>query len=196
MGDVSFKCDCGQVTGTVREVSPQNVCHLVCYCKDCRAFARHLGRVGELEQGGGSPLVQVTPSKIEIHTGSQNIACLRLSPKGLLRWYAACCKTPLANTVATSKIPLAGMWRANFANQDDFGPVTTLAHTKMALPGGPKRDKGTLGMLGGLLSKAISGLVNGDLRETPFFTREGAPVIEPEVISRESRGAAYKENTS
>lgn len=114
MRDVTFSCDFGSVKGVAHEVSPKSVCHLVCYCKDCRAFARHLGQMEVLEPGGGSPLVQVMPARVEITEGQAHISCLKLAPRGLYRWYAACCNTPIANTVSTPKLPLAGLWRANF----------------------------------------------------------------------------------
>lgn len=196
MPDVPFACDCGAMTGVLRDAVPHNVCHLVCYCKDCRAFARHLGQESKLEAGGGSALVQVMPAQIEITSGQEHLACLKLSPRGLLRWYASCCNTPVANTVSSSRVPLAGTWRANYATVEPFGPVTTLGFTKMALPGGPKRDKGAFGMLSGLAKRFYSGLLNGNLRQSPFFDADGAPVVEPVVLDKEARVAAYKETGS
>lgn len=191
--DVDFSCDCGNLRGVLHDAVPQNGCHLICYCKDCRAFARHLGRMDALEPGGGSPLVQVVPSRIEFISGSENIACLRLSPKGLHRWYASCCNTPIANTVGSPKIPLAGLWRPNFQSIEAFGPVVTLGFTKMALPGGPRKDKGLYRMLGGLLKRSLAAYLAGNARQSPFFSSDGSPVVTPRVIAEEDRKAAYAE---
>ncbi|MEM9575911.1 MAG: DUF6151 family protein [Pseudomonadota bacterium] len=193
MGDVNFSCDCGRLKGVLHDVAPQNGCHLICYCKDCRAFARHLGQLDALEPGGGSALVQVLPSKLEITEGRENLACLRLSAKGLIRWYASCCKTPIANTVGTSKVPLAGMWRPNFESIEAFGPVKTYGFTKMALPGGKRKDKGLFSMLGGLLKRTVASYLSGTIRQTPFFAKDGAPVAVSYVLSAEERAAAFRE---
>lgn len=193
MTDVSFSCACGTLKGVLHEAAPENGCHLLCFCKDCRAFARHMGQMDALEPGGGSPLVQVLPARIEITQGADRIACLRLSPKGLHRWYAACCNTPIANTVGSSRMPLAGMWRPLFGEIEAFGPVTTLGFTKAALPGGPRKDKGLGKMFGGLLKRALAAYLNGTARQSPFFDRAGAPVVTPELISKEARAAAYRE---
>lgn len=193
---VPFACNCGALKGVVHDVSPATGCHLICYCKDCRAFARHMGQLDALEPGGGSPLVQVLPAKIEITEGAQNIACMRMSSKGLHRWYAACCKTPLANTVGTPKMPLAGMWRPLFAQTDPFGPVVTLGFTKMALreDGSPRKDKGLARMMGSLMKRSLSAYMSGTARQSPFFTMDdGAPIVQPHVATAAEREAAYSE---
>lgn len=193
MANVDFSCNCGALKGVLHQVAPDTGCHLICYCKDCRAFARHMGQASQLERGGGTPLVQVLPARIEITQGQEQIACQKMSPKGLHRWYASCCNTPLANTVATPKIPLAGMWRPNFASVDAFGPVVTHGFTKMALAGGPRKDKGLYRMLGGLLKRTLAGYMAGDVRKNPFFGADGAPIVEPHVIDAADRKTAYAE---
>ncbi|MCV3272605.1 DUF6151 family protein [Roseobacter sinensis] len=193
MADVAFSCSCGKLKGVLHEASPATACHLTCYCKDCRAFARHMGQLDKLLPGGGSPIVQILPARVEIIEGAEQIACLRLSPKGLHRWYARCCNTPLANTPGSSKIPFAGMWRPLFESHAEFGPVVSLGFTKMALPGGPRRDKGLMRMLGSLIARSVAAYLNGTARQSPFFDDTGAPVAVPEVISKEARAAAYRE---
>ncbi|KMK66475.1 DUF6151 family protein [Puniceibacterium sp. IMCC21224] len=191
--DLGFACRCGALSGTLHDVAPQNVCHLVCYCRDCRAFARHMGRSDELEPGGGTPLVQVLPARITITRGAEHVACLRLSNKGLHRWYAGCCGTPVANTVGSSRMPLAGMWRPLFGATDRFGPVVTHGFTKMAVPGAgvPRRDKGLLRMLGGLAQRSLAAYMAGTARQSPFFDAAGRPVAVPQVLTAEARAAAY-----
>ncbi|SNR28006.1 DUF6151 family protein [Puniceibacterium sediminis] len=191
--DLDFSCACGALRGVLHHAVPGEVCHLICYCRDCRAFAHHMGVADQLEPGGGSPLIQVLPARIEITAGAEHIACKRLTEKGLHRWYADCCGTPLANTVGTSKVPLAGMWRPLFADVGPLGPVGTYGFTKMALPGtaAPKKDKGLAAMLGGLLRRSAAAYLAGTARQSPFFDAEGRPVAEPKVLSTEERAAAY-----
>lgn len=154
-----------------------------------------MNQLSALEPGGGSPLIQVLPSNIEITTGHEYIACLRLSPKGLHRWFAECCHTPIANTIGTPKMPLAGMWRPLFEDTTAFGPVVTHGFTKMAQPApdAPRKDKGLARMLGGLIKRSLSAYLSGTARQSPFFGPDGSPVSEPKVISPQERQAAYLE---
>jgi hypothetical protein len=65
--------------------------------------ARHsrvyLGRIDLLDANGGSDIVQVAPGSITLVEGTDKIVSLRVTPKGLCRFYAMCCNTPLGNTV-------------------------------------------------------------------------------------------------
>lgn len=191
--DLEFSCACGDLRGVLHHAIPREVCHLICYCNDCRAFTRHMGVADQLEPGGGSPLIQVLPARIEITAGAEHIACLRLTKKGLHRWYAACCGTPLANTVGTSRVPLAGMWRPLFADAAPLGPVGTYGFTKMALPAAdaPRKDKGLVAMLGGLLRRSVAAYLSGTARQSPFFDIQGQPVATPKILSAQERTAAY-----
>lgn len=191
--DVAFFCFCGALKGVLHEVSPGSFCHLVCYCRDCRAFARHMGQMEALEPGGGTALIQVLPARIEITQGADRIACLRLSPKGLHRWYADCCNTPLANTAGSSRVPFAGLWRSLFGGAERFGPVKARGFTKAALPGGPRKDKGLVGMLGVLLGRSVAAYLQGRARASPFFDAAGAPVAVPKRLSKAQSAAAYRD---
>lgn len=186
-----ISCSCGALGGGVKADS--GGCHLVCFCADCRAAAFHLGVGDQLVPGGGSPLYQVLPAAISLTRGQDHLACLRLSPKGLLRWYAACCNTPFANTVGSSRVPLAGMWRGLFADPAALGPVVAFGFTKAALPGqgAPARDKGLVRMLGGALGRGIRAYAAGTARHSPFFGDDGVPVVQPQVISPAARKSAY-----
>jgi len=80
------------VSSPIRAI--QNRC--VCYCRDCQAFAHFLGKVDAiLDERGGSEIIQVLPRNLTFTQGIELLACMRLTEKGLLRWYAACCNTPI-----------------------------------------------------------------------------------------------------
>ena len=160
--DLPFACRCGALTGTLHDAAPHTVGHLVCYCRDCRAFVRHLGQADQLEPGGGVPLIQTVPARIDIATGAEHIACKKLTDKGLLRWYAACCDTPLANTPKTAKLPFAGMWRGLFPDTAAFGPVAALGFTKSALPD-PES-----GRAGGMASRTRTSVAGQDAATNPL----------------------------
>jgi hypothetical protein len=108
MKEAELCCRCGEVHGRVTNASPEAVNRVVCYCDDCQAFLHHLGRADLLDAHGGTDLVQVAPASLSFDRGSERIAGLRLTPKGLYRWYASCCKTPLGNTLGPA-IPFVGI---------------------------------------------------------------------------------------
>ena len=107
--DLELGCCCGQIHGQVKGVSAQTVNRAICYCDDCQAFAHYLGRTDLLDEHGGSDLVQVAPASLSYARGAELIVGVRLGPKGMHRWYASCCKTPLGNTMPTPALPFIGL---------------------------------------------------------------------------------------
>jgi hypothetical protein len=107
-------CRCGEVQGRVVNAYPATVNRVICYCDDCQAFLHHLGRSELLDSHGGSDIVQVAPATVSYHLGTERIACLRLTKKGLYRFYSTCCKTPLGNMVGTG-VPFIGILANTFA---------------------------------------------------------------------------------
>ena len=105
---VELRCRCGEVRARVTDASPRTVNRIVCYCDDCQAFAHRLGRADLLNAQGGSDIVQLAPATLTFLQGQHRIAGLRLTPKGLFRWYASCCNTPVGNTL-TPAIPFVGI---------------------------------------------------------------------------------------
>ena len=103
-----LRCRCGAVEGTVSNASPKTTNRIICYCDDCQAFVHHLGRADLLDEQGGTDIIQVAPSALTFGKGHERIAGLRLTPKGLYRWYASCCNTPIGNTSAPG-LPFVGI---------------------------------------------------------------------------------------
>src|SRR5271165_2181914 len=103
-----LKCRCGTLKGSVGQSARVNRC--ICYCRDCQAFAHFLGRADEtLDAQGGTDIVQTLPATIAFTQGVDALACMRLTENGLLRWYSACCSTPIGNTLANYKISFIGL---------------------------------------------------------------------------------------
>jgi uncharacterized protein DUF6151 len=106
--ELPLRCRCGHVRGVASGVSPSDGFRFVCYCKDCQAFARFLGRPDVLDAAGGTDIFQLPPGRVKLTAGADALTCVRLSDRGVLRWYAECCRTPIANT-AGPRFPIIGM---------------------------------------------------------------------------------------
>lgn len=95
--------------GVALNVRPSSGNRLTCMCDTCQAYAHHLGQADKiLDQYGGTDVFQMTPSQLSITEGIENLRCLRLEGRGVLRWYAGCCNTPVANTGHLPRCPLSG----------------------------------------------------------------------------------------
>ena len=188
--DVTLQCRCGEVRGRLREASPKHVNRAVCYCADCQAFAHHLGRADLLDAHGGSDIVQVAPARLSFNQGDARIACLRLSPKGLLRHYASCCNTPLGNTV-TPAFPFVGILASAFATpeaDEAFGKPWGAFNTKSAVGERPA-EAGPL-----ILLRAMKNIIGWRLRGQswphPFFDPATKKPSRPiTVLSKDERQA-------
>ena len=103
-----LQCRCGTIKGWVSDTESAN--RVVCYCRDCQAFARFLGQESAtLDAQGGSDVVQTLPKNVTFTQGADALACMRLTEKGMVRWYAGCCKTPIGNTLENYKISFVGL---------------------------------------------------------------------------------------
>jgi hypothetical protein len=187
-----LQCRCGALKGVLADTAGAN--RVVCYCKDCQAFAHFLGAAEQiLDARGGSDIVQVRPKKLRFTQGIEHLACMRLSEKGTLRWYASCCRTPIGNTVATPKWSFIGLVHSCLEGSgnsldDAFGPVGAQVHGKSAR-GEPKPKDTGLGRVGAwFVRNVLRARLTGDYKTTPFFdVASGAPVVTPSVLSVEDR---------
>jgi hypothetical protein len=200
---------------------PRSGNHAVCWCRDCQAFAHFLGRAIEvLDERGGTEVIQVLPRNVVFTQGAEALACMRLTPKGLVRWYAACCKTPIGNTLATPKLSFIGLVHTCLEGAPDaarpgagdpggsatsvgsaagatsldeaFGPVRCWVNPDGA-KGEPKPKAAGMGhALRWFFGTVLRARFNGDYRKTPFFDMAtGQPVVAPRILS-ESEHAELK----
>lgn len=189
---IPLQCRCGAVQGTLD--LDRAYARATCYCKDCRAFARYLGAAEVLDAAGGTDIVPVAPSAVRITDGVEHVACMSLSPKGLLRWYASCCRTPLANTPRESKLPYVGVVAACLdatapAFDAALGPRGRVA---IAAPSATAPVKPTPLAYALAVARIVAGVAGARLRRdrvSPFFDAGGRPLRAPHVITREERAA-------
>jgi len=195
--DVQLACRCGRVRGVALAVTPRSSGHVVCYCVDCKAYARWLGTPGIMNDRGGTDVFQVPPARLRIDEGLDAVACVRLSPDGLHRWYAGCCRTPVGNTLGP-RVPFVGIVHSfRCGDADGPAPADVLAAPVgiwgKSAPGGvppgvhPKAPVGVLAMYARKLSWWW---ITGQARPSPFFDPEtGQPRVKPTVLSPSERAA-------
>ena len=106
--DLPLRCRCSHVHGIARMVAPSTGFRLVCYCKDCQAFARFLERPDVLDAAGGTDIFQMPTGRVKLTAGTDAVRCLRFSSK-VFRWYTDCCRTPIGNTAAGPRFPVVGL---------------------------------------------------------------------------------------
>ena len=185
-----FSCKCGTLSGVLHDVTPRTGSRVVCYCRDCQAAAHALGAEFALNDRGGTDIFQTLPSHIDIRHGQDHLACLRLSPKGLMRWYADCCDTPLFNALPSPTFRFVGVSTAILAGDGaPLGPVIAVNKGDCATPGPEIASHGYMSAGWQILKRHLKAKLRRD-RKTPFFDTSGAPVVSPRILTREERKAA------
>ncbi|MBT8152945.1 hypothetical protein KMP13_03385 [Epibacterium ulvae] len=186
---LAFSCACGTVQGHLSPDGAKVGTHVECYCADCRA--------NELLHNQPDPapeavrLLQISPDALTVTQGAEHLCPIRLSPRGILRWHASCCKTPIANSLPNPKLPFAGVRTAVFADPSTFGKVRVKAFIPQ--PGKQPRTKGAMLMVISMFKRMGAALLSGAWRNTPFFdTDTGKPIAEVKLLSKEERAPLYR----
>ena len=190
--DIPLRCACGKLRGTARAVSPSAGTRLVCYCDDCQAFARFLGRPGITNESGGTDIFQMAPSRVRITAGADELRCLRLSQKGMHRWYCGGCKTPVGNTLGP-RVPFVGLIHAFMDHATDgrardevLGKPVGHFLTKFAT--GPVPESSMLRVMARSVRLLGTWWLTGAGSPSPFFD-DTMPRSEPRILGAEERRA-------
>jgi hypothetical protein len=189
-----LQCRCGAVKGQVNRDSGANRC--VCYCRDCQAFAHFLNRADEiLGASGGTDIVQTRAADVSFTEGKDSLACMRLTPNGMLRWYAACCNTPIGNTLTNPKISYIGLvhncLEAGGAKlEDSFGPVRAHVNTESTRGKVQSSSLALVAMILRFIALVARARIDGSYRHSPFFVADtGLPIAVPKVLTPAEREA-------
>jgi hypothetical protein len=191
--NVPLRCRCGHVRGMARSVSPSEGFRFVCYCKDCRAFARFLDRPDVLDAAGGTDIFQMPPGRVTLDAGADALRCVRLSDgTPVFRWYADCCRTPIANT-AGPRFPVIGLVHSFMGNGADsrsrdetLGAQLCRIYEGSAVAPLPQNapPPASLQFLLRRASKAFAWWMRGLAHPNPFFDAStNAPRAEPRVLT-------------
>ena len=180
----TLTCRCGQMQWQVAPTAPGT--HVVCYCADCQTAAQALGAADMLDEAGGTAIFQTLPADVTITQGAGHLALMQLGPKGLYRWHAGCCGTPIANTLSGPKFSFCGMVLPPDAT--GFGNPTAHVQTEAART--PVNGHGFAATGLAIARRALAARLSGRWRHTPFFDSAGQPVAPPRILSLEDRTAA------
>jgi len=189
MTDIRLKCDCGEVQGVAKNITPSNGIRVTCCCDDCQGFAKHLANPeATLDEFGGTEIFQTSQSQVVIEQGSEHLRAVKLKPKGLIRWYAGCCRTPIGNTISGA-MPFVGLIHRFIDNAEqrdaDLGPVRVYVQAQHALktPTHPNTSqKFPLGITFTIIGKMLMWKVRGMQKPSAFFDVDGRAVCKPELL--------------
>jgi Family of unknown function (DUF6151) len=196
--NLPLRCRCGRLRGVASDVSPSRGFRFVCYCGDCQAFARFLKRADVLDRAGGTDIFQMPPARVKLTAGKDAMRCLRLSSK-VLRWYADCCRTPIANTAAGPGFPVVGVVHSFMDHEADgrsrdevLGPPLCRIFDRSATGPLPPNASSppSLRLFARRASLLLGWWVRGPARPTPLFDdRTKAPRAVPHVLAPGERAA-------
>jgi hypothetical protein len=197
-----LRCKCGHVRGIVRGFAPAGGFRLICYCKDCQAFARVLDCADVLDRAGGTDILQLPPGGVQLTAGIDAVQSLRFSNK-VFRWYSGCCRTPIANTAFSARVPMVGLVHSfiavgvegssrNEILDELLGPSLCRIYERSATgplpPDAPA--PASLGVFVLRARRALGWWARGLGRPNPFFgDRTGAPLSTPRVVAPNERAA-------
>ncbi|NKB99124.1 MAG: hypothetical protein GKR90_11615 [Pseudomonadales bacterium] len=192
---LQIKCECGAVKGTLQDSPAGN--RLVCMCSSCQAFARFLGQAKILDEHGGTDIYQVTPSQIAFSQGVQEIRCMRLSDSGIWRWYTDCCKTPIGNTMASTKIAFLGLPTVCLDEDlKSIPPISARIHGRCATsPCEGAHPTAPVKLFLKIVGRLIANGLQGRGSPSPFIV-DGKPLVEPMVLSLAERESLGLETSS
>ncbi len=194
---LSLRCECGRVQGRVE--TDQVYVRATCYCHDCQAYARWLDRPGVVDAQGGTDMVAMNPAAVHITSGSEQIACMSLSGKGILRWYAGCCRTPLGNTPRDAGIAYVGVVGTGLSPAREM-EVAFGSRGRTVINSGSAQGKVKATPVGFVVGglRILRGIAGARLRKQGpmlFFDGEGQPIREVEVLSAAERAALSGNDT-
>jgi hypothetical protein len=185
------------VRGTADDVAPDGGFRFVCYCRDCQAFARFLGRPDVLDSAGGTDIFHIPAGRVTFSAGRDAVRCLHFTSR-VFRWYADCCRTPIANT-AGPRFPVVGLIHsvmdhaADGRSRDELlgAPLCRLfehsATAPLPLNAPPPRS---FGLVARRLPTLLGWWLRGLGRPNPFFdAHTNAPLSPPRVVTPSERAA-------
>ena len=172
MPDLTWTCDCGAVEARV----PIEGKRLVCYCESCRAFVERFEKRDWLDAAGGNELLQVAPDKVSFVKGVEHLRYMKVTEKGPLRWYTACCGTPMANTLGVRWVAFASFQTHQLEPADKLPSRTERVNLRGALARVEEPLGSVRPLITALIGRTLRSLLTGGGRRNPFFAPDGSPI--------------------
>lgn len=181
--DIPLRCRCERVRGVAREVSPFSGFRFVCYCTDSQTFARFLGAAGRAWCGRRNRYFPDAGPRETQHRRRAKV----------LRWYADCRKTPIANTAATARFPVVALIQssadsetASHSRDEALGPPLCRIYERSAIGPLPATapPSASFAVFVRRAAKILGWWMRGLGRPNPFFDdRTNAPLATPRVLT-------------
>jgi hypothetical protein len=123
----------------------------------------------------------------------EKLASVRMTRRGPMRWYAACCNTPIANTGLSHKQAFASLMAPSLGGAGPaldaaFGPARLFGFVKNAR-GQPKPPQTPfIGVLLRVVARSLKARLDGSHRRTPFFdVATDRPLAAPTILAPDER---------
>ena len=192
MADLSLplRCACGLLEGHV--AATHRAGRAICYGHDCQAFARFLGAPETtLDARGGADIMATAPRFVQFTVGTEKLRCMSLGPRGLLRWYSGCCRTPIGNIPRSPKLSCVGLVHRCLAGTPAakdiaFGPARLVLN--------PQSASGQVALMLLAMLKILRNVggsrLSGSFRQNPFFKAgTDEPIVPPQMLVAAQRRA-------
>lgn len=197
MTDTAFSCACGKAQLLATNVTPTSGTRIICYCKDCQAFAHFLSREDSvLDAWGGTEIFQMPVAYVQITEGKDELRCMRITPGGLYRWYTGCCNTPIGNTMGAG-MPFIGLIHSALENSstrdEHLGPIQGFVQVSSATSPRPDLNKQAdvpFGLLLRMFFRLFKWKLKGLNKPSSFFNSEGQPVVTPFILNPKAEDAS------
>jgi Family of unknown function (DUF6151) len=195
--DIPIGCGCGRVRGVARDVTPDTGFRFTCYCRDCQAFAHLLKRPDVLDDAGGTDIFHMPAGRVKLDAGTDAVRCMQFSGK-VFRWYACCCRTPIANT-AGPRFPIVGLIHS-FMRVADGNTLNEMLGARLCrifedsaiapLPPNAPPPR-SFGLIAHRLPTLLGWWLRGQGWPHPFFDPQtNAALAAPRLVGPEERAAA------
>jgi Family of unknown function (DUF6151) len=189
---ISLRCRCGHVHGAATIAAQNAGFRFICYCRDCQGFARFLERPDVLDSAGGTDIFHMPAGRVKLGAGTDAVRSVQYSGK-VFRWYAYCCKTPIANTAGPG-FPVVGLIHAFMDHASDGrsrdevlgAPLCRIFEQSATafLPADAPPPR-SFKLMAVRVPTLLGWWWRGLGRPSPFFDAStGAPIAEPRVLAR------------
>ena len=192
--NIPLQCRCGKVRGEALDSSAKTGTRAVCYCDDCQAFTKFLERPDVLDGSGGTDIFQMASWRLRITQGEEEVRCMRLMEKGMVRFYAGCCRTPIGNTLGPG-VPFIGLYAAFMdpaARETALGAPIHFCMSRFATGPTPPgaHPKVSFGLLARSVRLMLGWWIGGRGKSSPLFdATTGAPRSAPTLLTPAQRDA-------